>query len=206
MTLNETSAPEPIPPPLANGAGNGAVSVAGRAELLTIPNRPHLPPIRRHSDETIARARRLVEETTRSIVDIARELGIGQATLGIWMHRNEWERPEGAPRGHARRRQASEPSSEAHLLRRLRRVFGRQLAALEARTKGTRSRTMEKDARTLGVLAKTLETLKALDRDGAKVTKPEPVDRGHLRLELARKIAAWAEQEVQPGPADPAAK
>ena len=74
------------------------------------------------------------------------------------------------------------------------------MAHLEARAARPGATTDEKDARTLAVLARTLETLIALDRDdGAKTAKPEFVDRGDYRAELARKIAEWAEEGEEPG-------
>ena len=52
----------------------------------------------------------------------------------------------------------------------------------------------EKDVRVLGLMAKTLGTLMALDRDdGAKLRDAEPVDRDELNADLARRIARWAE-------------
>ena len=144
-------------------------------------------------------ARRQVEGTTLSQYEIARRLDIKPSTLSYWKRREGWTRPAGAPL--PPRLAPALPEGEKTEARRLRmigrlyRVFERQTADLEARAVRPDLTTDEKDARALSVLAKTLETLIALDRDdGGKALKPESVDRADYKAELARKIAAWAEE------------
>ena len=150
-------------------------------------------PIRAHPLELRERAKAEYEGTTKTIKAIGEELGVGRTTIIGWARQEEWVRAAGAP---APRAGASGGVTRQRLMGRLFRVYGRQLATLEKRApKGAD----EKDARTLSVLAKTLETLIALDRDdGAKATKPESVDRADYKAELARKIAAWAEEGEEP--------
>jgi hypothetical protein len=135
------------------------------------------------------RVRALVEGTSLPIRVVAEQTGVSRTTVSSWMARNNWPRPDGAPRFSG---DATRGGGRARLVARLHTTFGRQLATLEKRAKDAGEETLEKDARTLGVLAKTLETLIELDRDGAKVTKPEPVDRDAIDAELARKIENWA--------------
>ncbi len=154
-----------------------------------------------------ARARRKVEGTTQSQYEIARSLDISTTTLSYWKRREGWTRPAGAPLP-PRLGPALPPGekSEARRLRmigRLYRVFERQTADLEARAVQPDATTDEKDARALSVLAKTLETLIALDRDdGAKTAKPESVDRADYKAELARYLSRWADGIGQPGEAE----
>ena len=147
-----------------------------------------------------AEARRQIEGTTRSQYEIARILDIKPSTLSYWKRREGWVRPPGAPL--PPRLGPELPPGEKTEARRMRmigrlyRVFERQTADLEARAVLPGTTTDEKDARALSVLAKTLETLISLDRDdGAKATKPESVDRGDYRAELARHLSRWAEEE-----------
>jgi transposase-like protein len=147
-------------------------------------------PIRTHPLELRQRAKADYEGTAKSIAKIAAELGVGRTTINTWARQDDWERFAGAPptraAGYDRR------SRRGRLTGRLFRVYGRQLGILEKRAGKD---TDEKDARTLAVLAKTLETLIALDRDdGAKATKPESVDRADYRAELARTLSRWAEE------------
>jgi hypothetical protein len=79
-------------------------------------------------------------------------------------------------------------------MRRLVCAVDRQIDMIEARLKDPKAELEERDARMLGALAKTLQTLMALDGDdGAKPHAPEPVDRADLNAELARRITHWAE-------------
>lgn len=184
-----------MPPPLTNGAGRappGGDGGSAEGRFVLVP-RADLPPLRKHPPETIARARTLYVETTRSVVAIAAEVGVGHATVSNWAKTYNWPpRREGAPRPTGPRKARAEQNTPERLRRRMNRALGRQLAQLERR--GAKSRGIpEKDARTLGLLARTLETLMQLDRnDGAKVRKPEPVDSDAIDAELARKIERWA--------------
>ncbi len=121
-----------------------------------------------------ADARRHVEGTTLPLREIARRLDIAASTLSRWKAEESWVRPAGAPvrppfSGNGPGKTASAAARRTRMLGRLYRVFDRQAGDLEARAAKPGATTDEKDARTLAVLAKTLETLIALDRDdGAK--------------------------------------
>ncbi len=138
----------------------------------------------------LAKARTLVERTTRSQFAIAEELGVPQSTVSSWKRREGWVRPPDAPRalgiqGPGQDRRARRG---ARLLGRLYRAFSHELTALEGR-RGTDAESFEKNARALASLAKTLETLMALDRDdGAKRPDPEAVDPDEIRAKLARRL------------------
>jgi hypothetical protein len=146
-----------------------------------------------------AEARRQIEGTTVSQYEIARRLDIKPTTLSYWKRREGWIRPAGAPLpprlGTALQPGEKSQARRMRMIGKLYRVFERQTADLEARAVQPNATTDEKDARTLSVLAKTLETLIALDRDdGAKTAKSESVDRGDYRAELARHLSRWAEE------------
>jgi transposase-like protein len=192
MTIVETATPAgaPTPLPLSNGA-DGPASMAARE-----------PPKRgfafRHPEHVREAVRRDVEGTTRTIQDIAEEHGVGKSTISAWIRKYGWRRPMGAPPLRIAGGGRDRDGQRARLVARLHTAFSAQLAALEKRASEAQGDSIDKDARTLGVLAKTLETLIELDRDGAKVGEPEPRDRGRLRLELAERIAAWAAERPQP--------
>ena len=196
------------PPPLSNGAGHaspgGGNGAAERDAPFMLTPREKLPPIRKHSPETVERARKLYEATTKPITRIAEELGIGQSTIATWARKLGWTRPAGAPRLVGPRTMPTEQATAEQLRRRMHRALGRQLVKLEQRIEKAGGESAEKDARTLGLLARTLETLMQLDRnDGAKVTKPEPRDRASIHDSLARRIAAWAAEDEEPAQPSP---
>ena len=190
MSLVDTAAARPNgsagPPAMAPlDAPAGAPPAADR------PTRRS--PILAHPLELREQVKAQYEGTTKSIKAIGEEFGVGRTTIIGWARQDEWVRAAGAP---APRAGASGAVTRERLMGRLFRVYGRQLATLEKRAvKGTD----EKDARTLSVLAKTLETLIALDRDdGGKATKPESVNRGDYRAVLARTLSRWAEEGEKP--------
>ena len=198
MTIVETAMPAgaPMPLPLSNGADDGraASGETGTAGLVVVA-RPHRPPIRRYSHDFVEKVRLAYEQERTPIKTLAARFGIGQGTIQNWSTKYDWTRPDGAPPLQGPRRRYGSADQRRELVARLHRTFGRQLAALEKRAKDGGGETLEKDARTLGVLAKTLETLIELDRDdGAKVGEPEPVDRDveELDADLAARIAEWA--------------
>lgn len=88
---------------------------------------------------------------------------------------------------------AAEPADRAALVKRLTDAFERQVAEIEARVEtrtGEPGATGERDARTLAVLAKTLETLIDLDRS-ARAETPDADEEGALdglREDLARRL------------------
>jgi hypothetical protein len=189
MSLAEIEAPGP---PRANGATAPPVLPPGDG-LETPPGTPPISPTRavscrRHPPETVERVRQQVEQTTKPFYVIASETGVSKTTVSVWTRKFGWRRQPGA------RAVGGASSSNAAMVAGLRRTFMRHLAVLEQRAKSGNGEEIEKDARTLGVLAKTLETLIELDRDGAKVGEPERVDRDleAIDADLARRIDAWA--------------
>ena len=53
---------------------------------------------RKYDPEFRAGAVRIVRETRRPVVEIARDLGIGAGTLGNWVRKDRIEHPWGRPR------------------------------------------------------------------------------------------------------------
>jgi hypothetical protein len=158
-----------------------------------------------HDAAWFAEARRLIETTIAPQTEIAAKLNVKPAALSKLKLEQGWTRPDGAPvgppAGMSGWQVASRPEAVAkkklELVARLYRPCDKQLKSLETQlVQLARDGTglEEKDVRTLGLLAKTLGTLMALDRDdGAKLRDAEPVDRDELNAELARRIARWAE-------------
>jgi predicted transcriptional regulator len=174
---------------LANGAPPPAVAANG------------------HDPALIAEAKRLVETTTISQTRIGATLGLTSQAISNLSRAGGWQRPAGAPqaprlsrasRSAAMRTDAAAARRE-RLVMRFYRACERQLALVERKLRRPRAEMEEKDVRALGLLAKTLGTLMALDRDdGAKLKDAEPVDRDKLNAELARRIARWAEGREEP--------
>jgi hypothetical protein len=176
-----------LPPHLPRGLTNHAGTAR---RLLT----------RSQLGAVMGETRRLYEGTTHSLHEIARRVDALVGTVSHWGIKYHWVRPEGAPVKSARFRRRPRAPLTAHarravMVQRLYGVFDRQTSDLEARAVDPLGRTDEKDARTLSVLARTLETLIALDRDdGASSDTPEPADREKFNAELADRIRRWAEQ------------
>jgi hypothetical protein len=154
-------------------------------------------------------ARRMMEGTILSAASIAYRLGVPPSTLSMRAKREGWVRPDGAPKpldlrgARGGRKQGEELDKmlprRKRMITRLYRAFERQVAEIEERLARPGAETEEKDARTLGTLARTLETLIALERDnGALATAPESVDIDQLDEELARRIGDWAEEGEGP--------
>lgn len=155
-----------------------------------------------HDAALLDKAKRLIETTTWSQTKIAIQLDISQTTLSSWKLRWGWVRPKGAPLAPmfdaaVRARRAAEPMEartdlrRRRLIDRLYRACTRQVFQIEMRLKD--KATDDKDARALGLLAKTVETLTTLERDPGKTKTPEPVDRDAIESDLVRRINAWAE-------------
>jgi hypothetical protein len=145
----------------------------------------------------LAALRREVEETTLSNAEIAKRFGLARGSLHRLAAERGWQRPEGAPVASRRTRPAGPrlartiDDGEA-VTARLLRVVDRQIGTIDRRLRGKGTMIDEKDARLLVHLAKTLQTIMALGRDGGAGTK-EPADRGEPDADLARRIALWAE-------------
>lgn len=84
------------------------------------------------------------------------------------------------------------PADRAALIAGLYRACAAHVADIEARV-GVSVQNRERDARTLGILARTLDTLIDLDRRKAGDTAPEPeADIERLRADLAGRLARLA--------------
>jgi hypothetical protein len=174
-----------------NGAAGPALDVVPRPALESVSNLAHLP-LRRFPDAVVERVRDLVTGTTLPLGEIARRIGISHTTVGNWTRHAGWRRPTGAP-ALLTRATGDFALRRERLLMRLYRVLARQLDGIEQRARGEDGGAIEKDARTLGVLAKTLETLIALGRDdGASRMEPEFAERDEMDAALAERITRWA--------------
>jgi hypothetical protein len=178
---------------------NGAAPAGGALPPAVVANG--------YDPAALAEARQLIETTRMPLTEIEKRIGIERRVLSKLKIRNGWQRPPGAPVGPALGSRgwqvAASPEAVAKkralLIARLYRACERQLRSLEAQIGGSDGAVDEKDVRTLGLLAKTLGTLMALDRDdGAKSPDAEPADRDKLNAELARRIARWAEGGEEP--------
>jgi hypothetical protein len=192
----------------ADGADPGAPADAGAPAATPAAATPATAPAAgtgRALAELQVEARALIEGTLEPQAAIALRLGIAASTLSQWKNALGWTRPEGAPEAPVfalgrRNRPTARAIRRAafrqtRMIARLYRAFERQVADIETRLAVPGARSDEKDARALGTLARTLETLIALDRDaGAQRDEPEPKDSDHLRAELARRIRSWAEE------------
>lgn len=155
-----------------------------------------------HDSALIAEAKRLIETTTLTQTEISAKLGLSPHLVSNLKLQGGWQRPPGAPGSPQVLRGGLTPAARAtaiaakrdQLVTRMYRTCDRQLAVVERKLRRRNSEMEEKDVRTLGLLAKTLGTLMALDRDdGAKTSDAEPVDRDKLNADLVRRIARWAE-------------
>ncbi|HVY20461.1 MAG TPA: hypothetical protein VHA70_10335 [Bauldia sp.] len=164
---------------------------------------PELGSVRPDHAAAVAEARRMVEGTTLSQHAIAQQLRVSDSTVSLWKKRWGWMRPEGspvAPPEFAGRDTAKAAEKRRDVLvGRLYRVFDRQLMDVESRAADAVAVTEEKDARTLGTLARTLGTLIALEaggerEDGAPADEPERYDPDEVRARLAARLAGLREE------------
>lgn len=143
--------------------------------------------------DTVEAVRQLVVSTALPLTAIAGRCGIGDTTVKNWVTRYGWKRPADAPPLGAPKPEFDPALRRERLRLRLYRALGRQLTGLERRARDDGNERAEKDARTLAVLAKTLETLHQLDPEaGATVNRTETASRDELDADLAERIARWA--------------
>ena len=188
------SAGPPASVPLADAPALAPTADEVLPAVAPVGQRKHLALVRAHPPELRERVADFYEETDKTLEEISDETGVGKTTISGWSRQDHWIRAAGAPAARTEGGGRSGERRHARLMGRLFRVYGRQLATLERRSREGAA-TDEKDARALSVLAKTLETLIALDRDdGAKTEEPEPANREQYNAELARRIRAWAER------------
>ena len=139
-----------------------------------------------------AEIRAAYEGADLAVAAIAEAYGVtidavhGRAKRGRWRPRR---RRGGVPT-------ASEPLDRTLLIGRLFRAVERQIAEVERRFEGSAPPSLEeKDARTLGALARTLELLIGLEKQaGRDGHEPEP-DIDEFRLDLARRIESLRRAE-----------
>jgi hypothetical protein len=180
--------------PSRSNGGNGADGETLPAPGVTAAPRLHAPP-GGYGDEVIERVRQLVVGTTMPLTAIAAAIGISPAAVRKWIGRYGWVRPEGAPVIPGR--PAMDLERRRSLLAvRLYQAVSRQLSGLEVRARGRNHELDEKDARMLGVLARTLTTLAELDEDGG-AARPDPdgVDPDQIRARLAQRLYALGKSE-----------
>jgi hypothetical protein len=121
-----------------------------------------------------ATIRVIYETSALGLREIASLHGVSHVSVAKQAERHGWLRPGEAP-------PLPDEAAEEKLVARLYRTFERQVAELELRFANGEGGVEEKDARTLSVLARTLETLAKL-RGGAD----EDGDGGGVDIEALR--------------------
>lgn len=121
------------------------------------------------------------ETTAVGLRDIAAIHGVSHVSVAKQAERHGWLRPGEAP-------PLPDGVAEEKLVARLYRTFERQVAELELRFAGGEGGVEEKDARTLSVLARTLETLAKLREGADDASGAAPVDIEALRARLQKRL------------------
>ena len=163
-----------------------------------------MPGERRFSAETIARARALYAEGA-SVAAIRAATGMPSGTLYFWLDGGAGQDEERLPVIPRRRaavlgqRRRAVALARPSLIARLWRTAERQVAEIETRlvSAGGDPASLERDAKTLSVLARTVRDLVALDGEGGRPGKTDethddskqPRDLDSFRRELAQKLA-----------------
>jgi len=106
---------------------------------------------RPHTDATVAKVRRLIEQTALTYGEIAKRTGVGRASICRWTRDGGWQRPVFAPRA------TDTVPSERASARLKRRTLAARLFALAERTIRELEETPDVD---LDKLAQALELLK----------------------------------------------
>jgi len=137
-------------------------------------------------------ARALYETEDVGVEEIARRMDVTAATITRRVRRDGWVRA-----GRLRDlMDAGDTRGLARMVARLAQVFEHQIAAIETQLQAargteagadTRAGTLERNARTLGSLAKTLDVLIEL-RAGVAELAPSGEDEDALRRELAQRL------------------
>ncbi len=125
---------------------------------------------------------------------IARAYGLNPDRIWRRARREAWSARRGATTG---RREPAAPVDRATLVARLFRAVERQIAEVERRFDGTAPASLEeKDARTLGALARTLELLIGLEKQAGRDADDEPEpDIDAFRLDLAHRLESLRRAE-----------
>lgn len=190
LAISEGAAPARVP----NGADPPATTALPPVlPPVTAPAARRKAPPGGYPPEKIEAVRRLVVGTDMPLSAIAVAEEVSESTVKKWVAKHGWQRPEGAPPLGVPHAQFDTRDRRAKLAVRLYRAVGRQLTGLEKRARNLDDVFTEKDARTLGLLARTLTTLTELDRDtGSNVREPEIADRDTIDADLAERITRWA--------------
>lgn len=134
--------------------------------------------------------RALFEAGTVPVTEIAAAFGVDPSTVRRRAAADGWAAPAGRPR--VRRGTAPERGGVGRrtLIDRLFAAFERQMDDIETRLADAGEAGGERDARMLGVLAKTLETLIDLERaaTGGEADKQGAPDLDAAREEIARRL------------------
>ena len=160
-----------------------------------------MPAASRYSPEQIVEARRLYAEGSK-LADIVAQTGIPASTLYYHLGRDPAKTGHVLPPIPLRRdeatkiRRATNRTSRPALIARLWTTAERQVAEIETRLieAGGDAASLERDAKTLSVLARTVRDLVALDEATARKTESAnaedeiPRDPDALRRALAEKL------------------
>jgi transposase-like protein len=161
----------------------------------------------------LARARHLYENTSVRVADIAESLGVTERTLMKWRKqlgwrgRNEYRRALRITTDAVVEEAITPPAADASLDRaadraltiaRIRETVDREVSAVETSLRkldrmAPRGGDVERSARTLASLVKTLNELKRLDateRDARPETEDDERDIDEFRRDLARRLDA----------------
>jgi hypothetical protein len=142
-----------------------------------------------------AEIRAAYEGSTLTVAAIAEAYGVALAAIRARIRRENWPRRRRSTAGPAERRPA-EPLDRTVLVERLFRAIDRQIAEIERRFDGDAPPSLEeKDARTLGALARTLELLIGLERETGRPTDEAEPDLDEFRLDLARRLESLRRTE-----------
>lgn len=141
-----------------------------------------------------AEIRAAYEGSDLAVGAIARAYGINPDRIWRRARRERWSARRGAAPG---RREPAAPVDRATLVARLFRAVERQIAEVERRFDGTAPPSLEeKDARTLGALARTLELLIGLEKQAGRDADDEPEpDIDAFRLDLAHRLESLRRAE-----------
>lgn len=121
------------------------------------------------------------ETSALPLRDIAAGHGVSHVAVAKRADRQGWLRPGEAP-------PLPDGAAEEKLVARLYRTFEKQVAELELRFANGEGGVEEKDARTLSVLARTLETLGKLREGTDDAADAAPVDIEALRARLQARL------------------
>jgi hypothetical protein len=132
------------------------------------------------------------EGSDLAVAAIAEAYGVSTDTIYGRAKRGRWRRRRPRDGGAA----SAEPLDRNVLIARLFKAVDRQIAEVEHRFEGSDPPSLEeKDARTLGALARTLELLIGLEKQaGTDGHEPEP-DIDEFRLDLARRLESLRQAE-----------